>query len=196
MKYRIFILAASALLLLTGCNSVYNLKMSPEKTDFQQNQTRRLESRHFRIPCRINIQCPETMVGIRDSLFFTDTYRYPLEMILDYTFKSIAFQVFDAPGNEVVDAFTLTVTVPESILDVAWGDGNYSLTAIIRFDDPREKRLIGFSMTRQITVPMPEEKDEVPACIYEACREIAFDAMKNIVKDPRVLKTIRRYEER
>lgn len=196
MKYGIFTLGTSILLLQLGCNSVYNLKMSPEQTDFQQNQIRQLEARHFRIPCRINIQCPETMVGIRDALFFTDTYRYPLDMILDYTFKSIAFQVFDAPGNEVVDSFTLTVTIPESILDVAWGEGNYSLTAIIRFDDPREKRLCGFSLSRQVTVPMPENKDEVPACIYTACREIAFDAMKMIVKDPRVLKTIRRYEER
>ncbi len=196
MKYGIFALGTSILLLQLGCNSVYNLKMNPEQTDFQQNQIRQLEARHFRIPCRINIQCPETMVGIRDALFFTDTYRYPLDMILDYTFKSIAFQVFDAPGNEVVDSFTLTVTIPESILDVAWGEGNYSLTAIIRFDDPREKRLCGFSLSRQVTVPMPENKDEVPACIYTACREIAFDAMKMIVKDPRVLKTIRRYEER
>lgn len=196
MKYGIFALGTSILLLQLGCNSVYNLKMNPEQTDFQQNQIRQLEARHFRIPCRINIQCPETMVGIRDALFFTDTYRYPLDMILDYTFKSIAFQVFDAPGNEVVDSFTLTVTIPESILDVAWGEGNYSLTAIIRFDDPREKRLCGFSLSRQVTVPMPENKDEVPACIYTACRKIAFDAMKMIVKDPRVLKTIRRYEER
>ena len=158
MKYGIFALGTSILLLQLGCNSVYNLKMNPEQTDFQQNQIRQLEARHFRIPCRINIQCPETMVGIRDALFFTDTYRYPLDMILDYTFKSIAFQVFDAPGNEVVDSFTLTVTIPESILDVAWGEGNYSLTAIIRFDDPREKRLCGFSLSRQVTVPMPENK--------------------------------------
>ncbi len=196
MKTYLSILGASILLLAGGCNSVYNLKMNPEKTDFAQNQTMRLESRHFRIPCRIVVQCPETMIGIRDSLFFTDTYRYPLEMILDYTFKSIAFQVFDAPGNEVVDAFTMTVTVPESILDVAWGEGNYSLTAIVRFDDPREKRLIGFTVTKQVIVAMPEDKNRVPSCIYTACKEVAFDAMKTIVKDPRVLKTIRRYEER
>lgn len=196
MKYSLFAMGTAVAFLLAGCNSAYNLMMDPVQTDFSQTQAERLGARHFRIPCRVNIQCPETMIGIRDSLFFTDTYHYPLEMILDYTFKSIAFQVFDAPGNEVVDAFTLTVTVPESILDVSWGEGNYSLTAIIRFDDPREKRLTGFSITKQVTVPMPEDESEVPACIYTACKEVAFEAMQTIIKDPRVLKTIRRYEER
>ena len=37
---------------------------------------------------------------------------------------------------------------------------------------------------------------EVAPKVGGRLREIAFDAMKNIVKDPRVLKTIRRYEER
>ena len=106
MKTYLSILGASILLLAGGCNSVYNLKMNPEKTDFAQNQTMRLESRHFRIPCRIVVQCPETMIGIRDSLFFTDTYRYPLEMILDYTFKSIGdylIQETVPSGNEFLD---------------------------------------------------------------------------------------------
>ena len=40
------------------------------------------------------------------------------------------------------------------------------------------------------------DESEVPACIYTACKEVAFEAMQTIIKDPRVLKTIRRYEER
>lgn len=196
MKKIIFISAIAAMAgLITGCGTTFMPPVEPSKSDMSAEQSRTLSSRKIHVPCRVEVHCADSLVGLRDSFFFTDSYYYPLQEILSNSFKSAAYKVFDAPGGEVIDAFTLHVTVPESNLDVAWGKANYLIQVIVRFNEPGEKKVVAKSFQKHVQLPL-NGNNHVPQSVYTACRDIAFDALKDIVKNPRVQRTVKRFEER
>jgi hypothetical protein len=87
------------------------------------------------------------------------------------------------------------VTVPESNLDVAWGKASYRLHVIVKFNEPGEKKITALSISKHVQVPLTDE-NKVPDAIYTACREAAYDAMKDLLKNPKLWATIKRFEDR
>lgn len=187
--------AAAVCLAAAGCNATYMPAADPNRSDLVPAQAQQINAKKIHVPCRIEVHCADSMVGQRDSFFYTDYYHYPLQQILTNSFKNAAYQVFDPPGGEVIDAFNLYVTVPESNLDVAWGKANYILHVIVRFDEPGEKKVIATSIAKHVQLPFPNH-NQVPDAVYQACRDAAFEAMQRIIKDPKVHKTVRRFESR
>lgn len=186
---------AVAVAALQGCNAVYMPPADPGDSDLTKEQAMKIAKRKIHVPCRVEVHCSDSLVGYRDSLFFTDSYYYPLKAILSNSFTNAAYQVFDAPGGEILDAFTVHVTVPESNLDIAWGDANYVLQVIVRLDEPGEKRITAFSVQENIKMPV-NDGSKVQEPVYIACRNAAFSAMEKILKSPKLWRTVKRFEER
>lgn len=182
-------------LYLTGCNTTYMPVANANRSDLNPAQARQLSRRKIHVPCRVEVHCANSMVGEQDSFFFTDYFYYPLQDILTNSFKNAVYQVFDPPGGEVIDAFTLHITVPESDLDIAWGDANYCIQVIARFDEPGGKKIIALSAKKFQKVNFPR-KNEVPDAIYFACRDAAFDIIKKILASPKTWRTVKRFEDR
>jgi len=196
MKKQIFIaLGIIAMASITGCNTTYMPAANPNRSDLTGAQASQLSRRKIHVPLRVEVHCANSMVGQQDSAFFTDYFYYPLQDILTNSFKNAAYQVFDPPGAEVIDAFTLHITVPESNLDIAWGDANYCLQIIVRFNEPGEKKIMALSAKKYKKIEFPE-KDKVPDAVYFACRDAAFDIMKKILNNPKTWRTVKRFEDR
>ncbi|OGV50335.1 MAG: hypothetical protein A2017_15315 [Lentisphaerae bacterium GWF2_44_16] len=190
--FGIIILAA---LFITGCNSTFMPPADPNMSDLTKEQIQEISKRKIHVPCRVEVHCPESLVGQRNSTFFTNYYYYPLNSILTNSFRSAAYQVFDPAGGEVIDAFTMHITVPESNLDVAWGKANYHLHVILKFNEPGEKKITALSIQKHIQVPFPND-NVVPEAVYSACRDAAYEAMKELLKNPKLWATIKRFEDR
>ncbi len=196
MKNFIFISAIAVITgFTTGCGTTFMPPAEPSKSDMTATQSRTLSSRKIHVPCRVEVHCADSLVGLRDSFFFTDSYRYPLQDILTNSFRSAAFKVFDTPGGEVIDAFTLHVTVPESNLDIAWGKANYLINVIVRFNEPGEKKVVAKSFQKHVQLPL-NGNNHVPDSVYSACRDVAYEALKDIVRSPKVQRTVKRFEDR
>jgi hypothetical protein len=179
----------------TGCSSTYMPSANPNRSDLTTAQARELSKRKIHVPLRVEVHCSNSMIGQDDSVFYTDRFYYPLQDILSNSFKNAAYKVFDPPAGEVLDAFTLHVTVPESVLDVSWGDANYSLQVIVKLDEPGEKKIIALSSKKHKKMIFTEP-DKVPDAVYFACRDIAFDIMKKILANPKTWRTVKRFEDR
>lgn len=188
-------LLSAAVVLLAGCNSTFMPTADPNMSDLTQSQIQEISKRKIHVPCRIEIHCADSLVGQRDSFFFTNYHHYPLKAILMNSFKSAAYQVFDPAGGEVIDAFTVNVSVQESYLDVAWGKANYTLQLTIRFDEPGEKKITAFQVSKSAQVPFVEE-NKVPEAVYNCCRDAAFEAVQQILKSPKLWATVKRFEDR
>jgi len=180
---------------ITGCNTTYMPTADPNRSDLTAMQARQLNRRKIHVPLRVEVHCSNSMVGQQDSTFFTDYFYYPLQDILENSFKNAAYQVFDPPGAEVIDAFTLIITVPESNLDVAWGAADYCLQIIVRFNEPGEKKILALATRKYQRISFPD-KNKVPDAVYFACRDAAFDIMKKILANPKTWRTVKRFEDR
>lgn len=195
-KWSLFLLALGAGVLLTGCNATYMPAADPNMSDLTPAQAQEVGKRKIHVPCAIEIHCSsDSLSGQRDSFFYTDYYHYPLKAILTNSFQHAAYQVFEPAKGEVIDSFTIHVTVQESNLDVAWGKANYQLQIIVRFDEPGEKKILATSISKSMQVPLTDS-NKVPDAIYMACRDAAFEAMQKIVASPKLWKTVKRFEDK
>ena len=189
------ILSAVAAVSVAGCNATYMPSADPHMSDLTSSQAQELSKRKIHVPCAIEVHCDDDLTGQRDSAFFTDTHHYPLRAILANSFRNAAYQVFDPSKGEVIDSFTIYVTVQESNLDIAWGKANYQLQLIVRFDEPGEKKILASSVTKKVQVPL-KDPNKVPDAVYMACRDAAFEAMQKILASPKLWRTIKRFEDK
>ncbi|MDD3118853.1 MAG: hypothetical protein PHQ27_06725 [Victivallales bacterium] len=179
----------------SGCNSTYMPPADPNMSDLTQEQAQEIGKRKIHVPCSVEVHCANSLSGQRDSAFFTDHYYYPLRAILVNSFRNAAYQTFEPAKGEVIDSFTIYVSVQESNLDVAWGNANYQLQLIVRFNEPGEKKIMATSISKSIQLPLVSS-DKVPDAIYVACRDAAFEAMQRILDNPKLWKTVKRFEDR
>ena len=111
MKKTKFLLIILSLLLgifISGCRTNHMLKADPNLSDISAVQIKKLNKKRLHVPCRVEVHCPDSLVGSRggfSSIFHSQYYYYPLQEILKSSFKSAAFAVFDQPGGEIIDAF-------------------------------------------------------------------------------------------
>ena len=66
--------ALAALMLVSGCNSTYMAPVDPSKSDVTAEQARELGKRKINVPCRVAVHCADSLIGQRDSFFFTDSF--------------------------------------------------------------------------------------------------------------------------
>lgn len=178
-----------------GCNSTFMPPADPNMSDLTPEQSQEICKRKIHVPCAVEIHCEDGFVGQRDSAFFTNYYHYPLKSILTNSMKNATYQVFDPAGGEVIDAFTMHVTVSESNLDVAWGKANYRLQIIVKLNEPGEKKVMTVSVNKTLQEPFPDE-NKIPDVIYKACRDASFEAMQQILKNPKLWTTVKRFEDK
>jgi len=184
------------LLGVVGCTSVIRPSANPNESDLTKSQIAQLSKRKMHVPCRVEVHCPDSLVGNSSSMHSDyDRYYYPLQDILTNSFNSAIYAAFDQPGGEIVDAFTLYVTVPESRLSVGWSEAGYNVQIIVRLDEPGEKKITALSLKQHYEKPFANEK-EVPPVVYFAARELAFKTLKKLQNNPKVIRTVRRFEDR
>ena len=189
------LMAAVSAVSFCGCSSIYMPAVDPNKSDLTAEQTAALSKTKFKVPCRVEVHCPDSMVGSGPNTFTEDTYHYPLQEILRNGFGSAAGKIFESPRSEVIDAFTVYVTVPESQLVVSGGVAQYTLDVIVVLKEPGEKKIDAFELKKTVELPH-ENKKEVPAAIYKAVQEVAFESAKKLSANPKVMKTVKRFEDR
>ena len=182
-------------IILAGCNATYMPPADPNMSDLTPQQVQEIGKRKIHVPCAVEVHCDNSLSGQRDSAFFTDYYYYPLQSILSNSFRHAAYQVFEPAKGEVIDSFTAYVTVQESTLDVAWGKANYQLQIVVRFDEPGEKKIMAVSISKSVQLPLVDN-DKVPDAIYVACRDAAFEAMQKLLANPKLWKTVKRFEDK
>jgi len=188
-------MAAVSAVSFCGCSSIYMPAVDPNKSDLTAEQTAALSKTKFKVPCRVEVHCPDSMVGSGPNTFTEDTYHYPLQEILRNGFGSAAGKIFESPRSEVIDAFTVYITVPESQLVVSGGVAQYTLDVIVVLKEPGEKKIDAFELKKTVELPH-ENKKEVPAAIYKAVQEVAFESAKKLSANPKVMKTVKRFEDR
>ncbi len=194
-KFLTGVLSLGSAIIFFGCNATYMPPADPGMSDLTSQQAQELSKRKIHVPCTVEVHCDNNISGQRDSAFFTDTHYYPLRAILNNSFRSAAYQIFDPAKGEVIDSFTIHVTVQESNLDIAWGKANYQLQLIMRFDEPGEKKILATSVTQKVQVPMTDP-NKVPEAVYIACRNAAFESMQKILSSPKLWRTIKRFEDK
>ena len=188
---------ASAVLVLFagGCCTKFVPAMELNKTGLTPQQQKVLKSRKMHVPCRVEVKCASVVNSIDDGCFSDEVYTYPLRSILESSFRSGGHTLFEPAGAEIIDAFTLYVTVHESSLELDGDDTNYTLQLVARFDEPGEKKIKALYVTKHVQIPF-EGGNKIPDAVYEACREAAYDIMERLSRDPKVRKTVARFEER
>ncbi len=180
----------SMVLLTTGCGSTYYLKHAPQGSEFSAAQRGVLAAHKSNVPCRVEVICPDDMVG---ELGWFSLAHYPLKQILKDTFSNAVYSAFNQPGGEVVDAFTLQVNVFKSELDMH--AGNYTLVLLITLQEPGEKKIL--TLQQEKTVHGEVSSDVlVPDIVYTAAKELAIDSVKELKGNPKVIKTVSRFEEK
>ena len=178
-----------------GCSSVYMPAIDPNKSDLTAEQTAALSKTKFKVPCRVEVHCPDSLTGSGPNTFSEDTYNYPLQEILRNGFNSAAGKIFESPRSEVIDAFTIYVTVPESELVVSGAVAQYTLEVVVVLKEPGEKKVDAFELKKTVELPH-ENKKEIPAAIYKAVQEVACESAKKFSENPKVMKTVKRFEDR
>ncbi len=180
--------------LFAGCSTTHTPPADPNMTDMTKEQAAQLSQKKFHVPCRVEIHCPDSLSGDSDA-FFDHYYQYPLQEILSNGFKSAIYCSFDQPGSEIVDAFNVYVTVPESRLLYTGGEAEYYLQIIVRFNEPGEKKITAFTLEKSFQGPVVN-KNAIPDVVYEGAKNLAFMTIEKIIKDPKVLKTVKRFEDK
>ena len=185
--------------LMVGCRTNHMPVADPNASDLTLKQKSELAEKKLHVPCRVEVQCPNSLTG-DDSTFFISLfnhhfYYYPLQDILTNSFNNAIYSVFDQPKGEILDSFNLYVTVPESILNISGGNSEYFLHLIVKFTEPGEKKIKAFGVRVHLERPMGND-DEVPPVIYEAAQIAAYKTLLKLTKSPKVLRTVSRFEDR
>jgi hypothetical protein len=195
-KNIVYLVGGLVVLGMVGCTSVVMPAANPNKSDLTKKQAAELSKRKLHVPCRVEVHCADSLVGNTTSMWTDyDKYYYPLQDILTNSFQSAAYIAFDQPGGEIIDAFTIYVTVPESRLNVSNGKAGYNIQIIVRFLEPGEKKITALSFKKHYEAPFVNE-EEVPPVIYEAARDLAFRTMKKFLSSPKVIRTVKRFEDK
>lgn len=180
--------------MFAGCSTTHTPPADPNMSDMTKEQSAQLSQKKFHVPCRVEVHCPDSLASDSDAVF-DHYYQYPLQEILTNGFKSAIYCSFDQPGSEIVDAFTVYVTVPESRLLYTGGAAEYYLQVIVRFNEPGEKKITAFTLEKSFQGPVVN-KDAIPNVVYEGARALAFMSIERLTKDPKVLKTVKRFEDK
>ena len=190
------ILLGLSIIGLSACSSTHTPPCDPNQADLTKTQIGQLSQRKLHVPCRVEVHCVDAIKGDSTAFWKDHYYTYPLQEILTSSFKSAIYSAFDQPGSEVVDAFTVYVQVPESrFAYTGSGDSEYKLQIIVRFDEPGEKKITAFSLDQSFEGTITNY-NAVPPVIYDASRTLAYRAIETIVKNPKVIKTVKRFEEK
>ncbi len=190
MRIFIYLSALSLLVSLTGCGSIFYLKHSPQGAEFSATQKSALTASKSNVPCRLEVICPDDMVG---QLGRFSLAHYPLKQILKDTFSNAVYAAFNQPGGEVIDAFTLRVEVFKSELDMR--EEVYTLHLLVTLQEPGEKKILTLHQEKTVHGEVKSDND-VPDIIYIAAKELAVDSVKELKSNPKVIKTISRFEEK
>lgn len=189
------LIAVAIAIFTCGCHRVYRPAVNPNKSDLTVEQSALLQKSKLRVPCRVEVHCPDVLTGTGSTFWRNETFYYPLQEIIRNSFTSAAGKLFESPRNEIIDAFTIYVTVPESQLRVSGDDAHYTLQVIVIFKEPGEKKIDAFEITKSLD-GVCENRREVPPVVYDLARDVAFQAMRKLATNPKVLKTVKRLEDR
>ncbi len=192
---RLAVIPALALM-AAGCSSVYHMSNPASSTELSQAQKSSLLAKKSSVPCRVEVICPADMVGRYDTFFTSNVCHYPLEKIIEQSFSNAVYSSFEQPGGEVLDAFTLKVEVYKSELQMDSSEATYSLTLNVTFEEPGEKKVTSFSVDKSVTAPVTAAAATVPDAIYNGVKEAAVDTISKLKLDPKVVKTVKRFEKK
>lgn len=184
-----------SIIALGACSSTHMPPADPNQSDLSKTQLGQLSKKKLHVPCRVEVHCPNNLKGDSDAFWRDHYYNYPLKEILTNSFKNAIYAAFDQPGSEVIDAFTVYVTVPNSRLLYTGGEAEYQIQIIVRFDEPGEKKVTAFSLEESIEAPVTNF-NAVPPVVYDASRKLAYRAIETIIQNPKVIKTVKRFEEK
>ncbi|MFA6290628.1 MAG: hypothetical protein WC637_02540 [Victivallales bacterium] len=190
MKFLLYLFTLSLLFFSTGCGSIFYLKHSPQGAEFSAAQKGVLAANKSNVPCRLEVICPDDMVG---QLGRFSLAHYPLKQILKDTFSNAVYAAFNQPGGEVIDAFTLRIEVYRSELDMR--EGLYTLHLLVTIQEPGEKKILTLHQEKTVHGEVKSDFD-VPDIVYLAAKDIAVESVKELKSNPKVIKTISRFEEK
>ncbi len=188
-------LAICAAVVLSGCGSTMFLRHNESLAQLGSQQKSALLAKKNNVPCRIEIICPDDMTGKYSSFFSSSIVHYPLKQILRDSFNNAVYCAFEQPGGEVLDAFTLKVDVFKSQLEMDSSDANYNLYLMVTFDEPGEKKVVTIRADKMLD-GAAKGRGEVPPVIYTVAKDLAIDVIKQLKEDPKVVKTISRFEKK
>lgn len=190
MRFLFYLFTLSLLISGTGCGSTFYLKHIPQGAEFSPSQKGVLAANKSNVPCRVEVICPDDMTG--DLGYFSRAH-YPLKQILKDTFSNAVYAAFNQPGGEVIDAFTLRVDVFKSELDMH--SGVYTLHLLVTLQEPGEKKILTLHQEKTVHGEVKSDFD-VPDIIYIAAKELAIESVKELKTNPKVIKTVSRFEEK
>ncbi len=190
MRILFYLFTLSLLVSGTGCGSIFYLKHSPQEAEFSTAQKGVLAASKSNVPCRLEVICPDDMVG---ELGYFSLAHYPLKQILKDTFSNAVYAAFNQPGGEVIDAFTLRVEVFKSELDMH-GEV-YTLHLLVTIQEPGEKKILTLHQEKTVHGQIKSDYD-VPEIVYTAAKDLAVESVKELKANPKVIKTISRFEEK
>lgn len=190
MRFLFYLFTLCILISGTGCGSTFYLKHSPQGAEFSSSQRGILAANKSNVPCRVEVICPDDMTG--DLGYFSRAH-YPLKQILKDTFSNAVYAAFNQPGGEVIDAFTLRVDVFKSELDMH--NEVYTLHLLITLQEPGEKKILTLHQEKTVHGEVKSDND-VPDIVYIAAKDIAVDSVKELKANPKVIKTVSRFEEK
>ena len=180
---------------ISGCGSTMFLRHNEGLAQLASSQKSALLANKNNVPCRLEIICPDDMTGRYSTLFSSKVVHYPLKQILRDSFNSAVYCAFEQPGGEVLDSFTLKVDVFKSQLDMDSSSASYSLYLMVTLDEPGEKKVLTVRADKTLNGPIKDEMD-VPSVVYATAKELAIDVIKQLKEDPKVIKTISRFEKK
>ena len=61
--------------------------------------------------------------------------------------------------------------------------------------DLGEKKVTAWSFQKHVKLPFPND-NEIPEAIYTCVRNLAYETLMKMVKNPKVLRTVKRFEDR
>ncbi len=198
MSFATKLLWIPALLLGAGCSSVYHMSNLNSAAELSQQQKATLIVKKYSVPCRVEVICPADMVGKYDTFFTSNVCHYPLEQILEHSYSDAVYTSFEQPGGEVLDAFTLKIEVYKSELKMDSSDATYNLSLNVAFNEPGEKKVATFSIEKSVTAPLKGDNPGtiVPDAIYKGVKEAVVDTIGKLKLDPKVVKTVKRFEKK
>ena len=187
-----------ALLLGAGCSSIYHMSTLNSAAELSQQQKSTLIAKKYAVPCRVEVICPGDMVGKYDTFFTSNVCHYPLEQILEHSYSDAVYTSFEQPGGEVLDAFTLKVEVYKSELKMDSSEATYNLSLNIALNEPGEKKVTTFCVEKSATASLKGDNpgSTVPDAVYQGVKEAVVDTISKLKLDPKVVKTVKRFEKK
>ena len=187
-----------ALILCSSCSSVYHMSTLNSAAELTPQQKSSMLTKKYAVPCRVEVICPGDMVGKYDTFFTSNTCHYPLEQILEHSYSDAIYTSFEQPGGEVLDAFTLKVEVFKSELKMDSSEATYSLSLNIALDEPGEKKVTTFTIEKSVSAPITASTpgNVVPEAVYKGVKEAVVETIAKLKLDPKVVKTVKRFEKK